>query len=63
MAKSVQVLLTILDEDAEAYKIETEDMNRFWLAKKVITNNGGGCVGATVVMDVLEYIAIRSRLI
>ena len=63
MAKVVEVLITILDEDEKAFKIKSEDGNIQWVLKSVISDDSHGKVGETVIFDLPEYLAIRSHLV
>ena len=63
MAQQIELLVKVLGENENAYKIETQDGETMWLSKRVVSNHGDTKVGFYVTMTVFDYIAERSRLI
>jgi hypothetical protein len=63
MAQQIEVLVKVLGENENAYKIETQDGETMWLSKRVVSNHGDTKVGFYITMTVFAYIAERSRLI
>jgi len=63
MAQQIEVLVKVLGENENAYKIETQDGETMWLSKRVVSNHGDTKVGFYSTMTVFDYIAERSRLI
>jgi len=63
MAQQIEVLVKVLGENENAYKIETQDGETMWLSKRVVSNHGDTKVGFYIMMTVFDYIAERSRLI
>jgi len=63
MAQQIEVLVKVLGENENAYKIETQDGETMWLSKRVVSNHGDTKVGFYTTMTVFDYIAERSRLI
>jgi len=63
MAQQIEVLVKVLGENENAYKIETQDGETMWLSKRVVSNHGDTKVGFYITLTVFAYIAERSRLI
>ena len=63
MAQQIEVLVKVLGENENAYKIETQDGETMWLSKRVVSNHGDTKAGFYITMTVFAYIAERSRLI
>jgi len=55
MAQQIEVLVKVLGENENAYKIETQDGETMWLSKRVVSNHGDTKVGfyITILQSVL----------